>query len=40
MATPQERFHACMTHNNADRRPNHDLGVWAQTAARWRAEAA
>ena len=40
MATPQERFHACMTHNNADRRPNHELGVWTQTAARWRAEAA
>jgi hypothetical protein len=34
-----ERFRACMDYQPADRRPNHELGVWPQTRARWRQEA-
>jgi uroporphyrinogen decarboxylase len=33
-----ERFLACMEYRPADRRPNHELGVWAQTKARWQEE--
>lgn len=35
-----ERFHACMDYRPCDRRPNHELGVWAQTRERWETEAA
>jgi len=28
-----------MAYRPSDRRPNHELGVWSQTAERWRAEA-
>jgi uroporphyrinogen decarboxylase len=28
-----------MEYESADRRPNHELGAWAQTAQRWRGEA-
>ncbi len=38
MATDLERFHACMEYRTCDRRPNHELGVWPQTRARWQAE--
>ncbi|MHB9032066.1 MAG: uroporphyrinogen decarboxylase family protein [Anaerolineae bacterium] len=34
-----ERFLACMEYQPADRRPNHELGVWPQTVARWQQEA-
>jgi len=34
-----ERFIACMEFEAADRRPNHELGVWAQTRLRWMQEA-
>lgn len=34
-----QRFIACMEYEPADRRPNHELGVWAQTALRWQQEA-
>jgi uroporphyrinogen decarboxylase len=34
--TELERFDACMEYRAADRRPNHELGVWAQTAERWK----
>ncbi len=34
-----QRFTACMEYQPADRRPNHELGVWAQTALRWQQEA-
>ncbi|MBN1554803.1 MAG: hypothetical protein JXA11_08655 [Phycisphaerae bacterium] len=37
--TERERFIACMDYQSADRRPNHELGVWAQTRARWETEA-
>ena len=40
MATDLERFLACMAYEPSDRRPNHELGAWAQTRTRWRAEAA
>ena len=33
--TDLERFHACMDYRSADRRPNHEIGVWAQTRKRW-----
>jgi len=36
--TDLERFNACMTYETSDRRPNHELGVWPQTRARWQAE--
>lgn len=38
MVTDLERFIACMEYRSSDRRPNHELGVWPQTRARWRAE--
>lgn len=38
MMTPLERFIACMEYHHADRRPNHELGVWRQTLDRWRQE--
>ena len=38
--TPLDRFIACMEYQSADRRPNHELGVWAQTKHRWHQEAA
>ncbi|GBC94894.1 hypothetical protein HRbin16_00679 [bacterium HR16] len=34
-----QRFIACMEYEPADRRPNHELGVWTQTALRWQQEA-
>ena len=37
--TDLERFDACMTYAAADRRPNHELGVWGHTRARWLEEA-
>ena len=37
--TSLERFLACMEYQSADRRPNHELGVWAQTKHRWLKEA-
>ena len=37
--TDLERFDDCMEYRGSDRRPNHELCAWAQTAARWRAEA-
>lgn len=36
--TDLERFIACMEYKPADRRPNHELGVWGQTRARWEHE--
>lgn len=39
MNSPLERFYACMEYRSADRRPNHELGVWPQTISRWQAEA-
>ncbi|MDZ7263460.1 MAG: hypothetical protein ONB16_02665 [candidate division KSB1 bacterium] len=36
--TPLERFIACMEYQPADRRPNHEVGVWAQTKQRWQIE--
>jgi uroporphyrinogen decarboxylase len=38
MVSDRDRFLACMEYQPCDRRPNHELGVWAQTAQRWRAE--
>ena len=38
MTNDLERFRACMAYESSDRRPNHELGVWPQTRARWRAE--
>ncbi|NIA13638.1 MAG: hypothetical protein GWP08_06110 [Nitrospiraceae bacterium] len=32
-------FEACMAYEACDRRPNYELGVWSQTAARWQEEA-
>lgn len=37
--TPLDRFIACMEYQSADHRPNHELGVWAQTKHRWLKEA-
>ncbi|HPO12314.1 MAG TPA: uroporphyrinogen decarboxylase family protein [Candidatus Hydrogenedentes bacterium] len=37
--TDLDRFIACMDYQPADRRPNHELGVWPQTIERWRQEA-
>lgn len=34
-----ERFDACMEYGSADRRPNHELGVWKQTQDRFMAAA-
>lgn len=39
MATDLERFLACMEYQPSDCRPNHELGVWGHTVARWRDEA-
>lgn len=36
--TERERFLACQTYQSADRRPNHELGVWGQTRKRWEDE--
>jgi len=38
LATDRERFIACMDYEPCDRRPNHELAVWAQTIARWQEE--
>ncbi len=37
--TDLERFLACMEYQPVDRCPNHELGVWGQTMARWQQEA-
>lgn len=37
--TERERFLAVMDYRPVDRVPNHELGVWPQTVARWRREA-
>lgn len=34
-----KRFMACMEYQHVDRVPNHELGVWGQTRARWEQEA-
>jgi uroporphyrinogen decarboxylase len=34
-----ERFRACLEYQPTDQRPNHELGVWEQTKARWTDEA-
>ena len=34
-----DRYLACMEFQPADRRPNHELGVWEQTRRRWQDEA-
>lgn len=34
-----ERYLACLEYRPADRRPNHEIGVWEQTKVRWREEA-
>jgi uroporphyrinogen decarboxylase len=39
MKTDLQRFLDCMEYRSSDRRPNHELGVWGQTRARWRREA-
>lgn len=39
MSTALERFIACMEYQSCDARPNHELGVWAQTRERWLSEA-
>ena len=39
MAAALQRFDACMAYQSSDRVPNHELGVWPQTRARWRQEA-
>jgi len=36
--TNLERFIACMEYQPADRRPNHEVGVWTQTLLRWQQE--
>ncbi|NCO37336.1 MAG: hypothetical protein COZ06_01575 [Armatimonadetes bacterium CG_4_10_14_3_um_filter_66_18] len=38
MPTDLERFLACMDYEPSARRPNHELGAWAQTRARWQKE--
>ncbi len=38
MSSPLERFIACMEYQEADRRPNHEMGVWTQTLVRWQKE--
>ena len=37
--TPLERFDSCMEYQANVPRPNHELGAWAQTRARWLKEA-
>lgn len=39
MGTDLQRFLDCMEYRPSDRRPNHELGVWGQTRARWCREA-
>ncbi|NOY83083.1 MAG: hypothetical protein GXP31_18950 [Kiritimatiellaeota bacterium] len=39
MTTDLERFNDCMEYRSSDRRPNHELGAWAQTRRRWTEEA-
>lgn len=39
MATELERFIDCMEYESSLPRPNHELGVWPQTAERWIGEA-
>lgn len=39
MKSSRERFLDCMDYRSSDRRPNHELGAWSQTAERWRTEA-
>lgn len=39
MSSDLERFLSCMEYRASDRRPNHELGVWGQTRARWEREA-
>ena len=39
MTSDLERFDACMNYEPSDRRPNHELGLWGQTKARWQEEA-
>jgi len=39
MTNDRDTFIACMEYGACERRPNHELGVWPQTRARWRAEA-
>jgi hypothetical protein len=36
--TPRERFLAVMEYQPVDRVPNHEVGVWTQTADRWQEE--
>jgi hypothetical protein len=36
--TPRERFLAVMEYQPVDRVPNHEVGVWTQTADRWQQE--
>jgi len=36
--TPLERFDACMRYQPVDHVPHHEVGVWAQTRARWQEE--
>lgn len=38
MSSSLERFIACMEYQSTDARPNHELGVWPQTIARWMEE--
>jgi len=37
--TDLDRYLACMDYRAADRRPNHEIGVWEQTKVRWLEEA-
>jgi len=37
--TNLEIFLACMDYQAVERRPNHEVGVWAQTKNRWLQEA-
>lgn len=39
MPTELRRFVDCMEYAPSERRPNHELGVWPQTRARWLEEA-
>jgi len=36
--TALEKFTRCMDFQPAEARPNHEIGVWAQTLERWKAE--
>ncbi len=39
MTSALDRFRACMEYESCEARPNHELGVWPQTVARWHQEA-